>query len=106
MPFCAAWGASEYSPGPLRIEAKSRMEHSHQGIADKIGFWRDTEYAHAPLPAIADILGWGVDKGATTLLMPISSRRELLKLLDELAMKLSIDFYADSPDALLKGIAD
>jgi len=82
------------------------MEHSHQGIADKIGFWRDTEYAHAPLPAIADILGWGVDKGATTLLMPISSRRELLKLLDELAMKLSIDFYADSPDALLKGIAD
>jgi ATP-dependent Lon protease len=41
--------------------------------------------------AVAEL---AVEKGAVTLLMPISSRRQLLDLPDELATKISIEFYA------------
>jgi len=41
------------------------------------------------------------EKGAATLLMPISSRRQLFDLPDELATKINIEFYADTTDALL-----
>ncbi|MBI4525347.1 MAG: hypothetical protein HY695_16215 [Deltaproteobacteria bacterium] len=47
-----------------------------------------------------------VEKGAATLLMPISARRQLFELPDELATKVSIDFYADPKDAFLKGLAE
>jgi ATP-dependent Lon protease len=38
--------------------------------------------------------------------MPISARRQLFDLPDNLATKISIEFYADSADALLKAIAE
>jgi len=53
--------------------------------------------------AVAEL---AVEKGATTLLMPISSRRQLFELSDDMATKVSIDFYADSNDAFLKAIMD
>ncbi|MGA2385265.1 MAG: protease Lon-related BREX system protein BrxL [Candidatus Bathyarchaeia archaeon] len=45
-----------------------------------------------------------VEKGATSLLMPISSRRQLIDLPDELATKIAIQFYSDARDALVKAI--
>lgn len=53
--------------------------------------------------AVAEL---AVEKGATTLLMPISSRRQLFDLPDEMATKINIDFYADAKDALIKAIVD
>jgi len=53
--------------------------------------------------AVAEL---AVEKGATTLLMPISSRRQLFELPDELATKVSIEFYADPKDAFLKGLVE
>ena len=47
-----------------------------------------------------------VEKGATTLLMPVSSRRDLVDLSDDMATKIDIQFYADVRDALLKALAD
>jgi len=47
-----------------------------------------------------------VEKGATTLLIPISARRQLNELSDEMAMKLSILYYADAREALLKALTD
>jgi ATP-dependent Lon protease len=47
-----------------------------------------------------------IEKGATTLLMPISSRRQLFDLPDEMATKINIEFYADATDALVKAIVD
>jgi len=47
-----------------------------------------------------------VDKKATGLLMPISSRKQLFELPDELATRINIEFYADAPDALLKAVMD
>ncbi|MEO5341344.1 MAG: BREX system Lon protease-like protein BrxL [Magnetococcus sp. MYC-9] len=47
-----------------------------------------------------------VEKGATALLMPVSCRRPLIDLSDDMATKVDIQFYADARDALLKSILD
>jgi ATP-dependent Lon protease len=38
--------------------------------------------------------------------MPISSRRQLFDLPDEMATKINIEFYADAPDAFMKAIVE
>lgn len=45
-----------------------------------------------------------LEKGATTLLIPISARAQLNELTDDIAMKLTILYYADSREALLKAL--
>ena len=57
-----------------------------------------------PIPAAVAELA--VEKGATQLLMPISSRRQLLDLPDDMATKVNIVFYADPADAFLKALID
>ncbi|WP_412062128.1 BREX system Lon protease-like protein BrxL [Rubrivirga sp. IMCC45206] len=47
-----------------------------------------------------------VEKGAETLLMPVSARRQLLDLSDDMAARLNVQFYTDARDALLKALAD
>ena len=57
-----------------------------------------------PVPvAVAEL---AVEKGATTLLMPISSRKQLFDLSGDMATKVSIEFYSDAVDAFLKAIMD
>jgi len=46
------------------------------------------------------------EKGAKSLLLPVSCRRQLFDLSDDLATKLDIEFYQDSRDALLKALAE
>jgi ATP-dependent Lon protease len=46
------------------------------------------------------------EKGATALLMPVSARKQLLDLPDELATQIDIQFYADARDALLKALVE
>jgi predicted ATP-dependent Lon-type protease len=41
-----------------------------------------------------------------TLLIPISARRQLNNLSDEMATKIMILFYADAREALIKALAD
>lgn len=47
-----------------------------------------------------------VEKGAKSLLLPVSCRRQLFDLSDEMATKLDIEFYQDGRDALLKALTD
>ena len=47
-----------------------------------------------------------IEKGAETLLVPISARRQLNDLSDEMAMKLSILYYADAREALIKALGE
>lgn len=47
-----------------------------------------------------------VEKGATSLLMPVACRRRLFDLSDDMATKIDIQFYSDARDALLKSIGD
>lgn len=53
--------------------------------------------------SIAEI---AVEKGATILLMPVSTRRQLIDLPDETATKIDIQFYLDAKDALIKAMVE
>jgi ATP-dependent Lon protease len=46
-----------------------------------------------------------IEKGASSILMPISGRRQLNDLPDDLAAKITIHYYLDARDALLKALA-
>ncbi len=47
-----------------------------------------------------------IDKQAQTLLMPVSARRLLNDLPDELWTKINIEFYKDGPDGVFKALMD
>ena len=83
----------------------SLIERSVKGgiiIVGVLNLGGSIELLHNPV-AIAEL---AVDKQATSLLMPISSRRALFELPDDMATKINIDFYSDSQDALMKSILD
>jgi ATP-dependent Lon protease len=58
------------------------------------------------LPNAVMIAEAAIDKRATTLLIPISARRALFELPDELATKISVEFYADAADAVFKSMVE
>lgn len=71
-------------------------------IAGEIALGGSIEPIHNPV-TIAEI---AVEKGATALLMPVTCRRQLFDLSDDMATKIDIQFYSDAKDALLKAIAE
>ncbi|MDE0509861.1 MAG: BREX system Lon protease-like protein BrxL [Gammaproteobacteria bacterium] len=52
------------------------------------------------------IIEVAVEKGADTVLMPVSARRQLFELSDDMATRVNIQFYSDTPDALLKALLE
>lgn len=58
------------------------------------------------IPNPVGVAELAIEKGANTLLMPISSRRQLFDLPDEMATKINIEFYGDVPDSLLKSVIE
>lgn len=59
-----------------------------------------------PVHSAVTIAEIAVEKGATALLIPVTCRRQLLDLSDEMATKVDIQFYSDARDALLKAIQE
>jgi len=53
--------------------------------------------------ALAEV---AVEKGATTLLVPISARRQLNDLSDDMATRISLLYYSDAREALIKALGD
>ena len=47
-----------------------------------------------------------IEKGAVTLLAPISARRQLNELSDDMATRISILYYGDAREALAKALGD
>lgn len=60
------------------------------------------EPVHNPV----DLVELAMEKGAVSVLLPVSSRRALIDLSDEVATKVQVLFYADAADALRKAIND
>lgn len=54
----------------------------------------------------AAIVELAAEKGATTLLMPVATRRDVANVSDDIAAKVDVRFYTDARDAFLKAIAD
>ena len=59
-----------------------------------------------PIHNAVSVAELAVERGATTLLIPISARKQLNELSDDMATKLSIRYYADASEALLKALGD
>jgi ATP-dependent Lon protease len=59
-----------------------------------------------PLYNAVSIAELAVEKGAAILLLPVSARRQLNDLSDDMATKISVIFYADARDALLKALGE
>ena len=57
-----------------------------------------------PLKNAVAMAELAVEKGALTALMPVSARKQLFDLSDDMATKINIQFYSDPQDALLKSI--
>lgn len=58
------------------------------------------------IPNAVRIAELAIDKQAQTLLMPVSARRQLNELPDELWTRISIEFYKDSADAVFKALVE
>lgn len=59
-----------------------------------------------PLPNIVRIAELAVEKQAATLLLPVTARRQLNDLADDVWTKISIEFYRDAADAAFKALED
>ncbi|TAK20616.1 MAG: hypothetical protein EPO26_16430 [Chloroflexota bacterium] len=59
-----------------------------------------------PVFNIVSVAELAAEKGAMALLVPISTRRQLIDLSDDVAARLQITFYADARDALEKALLD
>ena len=59
-----------------------------------------------PIHNAVNITEIAVEKGAMSLLMRVSCRKQLIDLSDEMATKIDIQFYSDARDALLKAILE
>jgi ATP-dependent Lon protease len=54
----------------------------------------------------ASVVELAAEKGATTLLMPVATRRDVMNVSDEVAAKVDVRFYTDDRDAFLKAISE
>ena len=59
-----------------------------------------------PVYNAVSIVELAVEKGATAVLMPVTSRRQLNDLSDDMATKVDVQFYSDGRDALLKTLVE
>ena len=71
-------------------------------IVGEINLGGSIEPVHNPV-TIAEM---AVEKGASALLMPVSCRRQLLDLSDDMATKIAVQFYSDARDALIKSLVE
>ncbi len=58
------------------------------------------------LPNAVQIAELAIDKQAQKLLMPVSARKQLNDLPDDLWTKISIEFYKDAADAVFKALLE
>lgn len=85
--------------------AGSLLERHTRGgtlVAGALNLGGSIEPLHNPV-AMAEL---AVDKGAASILMPVSARRALVDLPDDVWTKLGVKFYTDGVDAVFKAIED
>lgn len=103
--FDAAKGGDKLGVAALIALSTALLKKSVRGglvVVGEINLGGSIEPVHNAV-TIAEI---AIEKGATVLLMPVGSRRQLMELSDEMATKVDIQFYSDARDALLKGMSE
>jgi ATP-dependent Lon protease len=102
--FDSARSGSAVGVGVLLALCSSLLQKSIKGgfaVTGGLNLGGSIETIFNPV-AVVEI---AIEKGAASILMPISSRRQLNDLPDDLAAKITIHYYLDARDALLKALA-
>jgi ATP-dependent Lon protease len=102
--FDSAKSGAAVGVGVLLALCSSLLQKSIKGgfvVTGGLNLGGSIETIYNPV-AVVEI---AIEKGAASILMPISSRRQLNDLPDDLAAKITILYYLDARDALLKALA-
>jgi ATP-dependent Lon protease len=97
-------GASLGVPALLAL-AGALLEKSHKGgliIVGGINLGGTID----PVYNAVSVVELAIEKGAATVLMPVSARKQLNDLSDDMATKVDVVYYADARDALLKAVLE
>jgi len=103
--FDSAKSGSGVGVGVLLALCSSLLQKSIKGglmVTGGLNLGGSIETIFNPVSAVEI----AVEKGANSMLMPISSRRQLNDLPDDMAAKITILYYLDARDALLKALVD
>jgi len=103
--FDSAKAGSKLGVSSLIALCTSILKKSVRGgliIVGEINLGGSIEPVHNSVN-IAEI---AIEKGANALLIPVTCRRQLVDLSDDMATKIDIQFYSDARDALLKAIVE
>jgi ATP-dependent Lon protease len=103
--FDSAKTGSQLGVAALLAFCSALLRKSIRGgliVVGEINLGGSIEPVHNPV-TLAEI---AVEKGAGALLVPVSCRRQLLDLSDDMATKIDIQFYKDARDALLKAVGE
>ena len=101
--FDAAKSGAELGIPALLALCSALLEKSLQGGLITVGAL-NLGGGIDPLYNAVEIAELAVEKWASTLLVPISARKQLNELSDEMATKLTILYYSDAREALIKAL--
>ena len=59
-----------------------------------------------PIYNAVSIIELAVDKGAQKIIIPVAARKQLFDMPDELATRITVVYYADAKDAILKALSE
>lgn len=103
--FDAAKTGSKLGIAALIALSSSLLKRSVRGgliVVGEINLGGSIEPIHNPV-TLVEI---AVEKGASAILMPVTCRKQLIDLSDEMATRVDVQFFQDARDALLKALAD
>lgn len=103
--FDAAKSGAKLGVAALMALCSALLRKSIKGgiiIVGELNLGGSIETVHNPV-SIVEI---AIEKGASKLLMPVSTRKQLIDLSDEMATKIDIQFFSDARDALLKALVE
>ena len=103
--FDAAKSCAQVGVGVLTALCSALLGKSLKGgliMAGGINLGGSIEPIHNPI----DVVELALEKGANIVMMPVSCRRPLVDLSDDVATKVQVLYYADAPDALRKALHD
>ncbi len=101
--FDAAKSGSQVGVAVLTALCSALLGRSLKGgiiVVGGINLGGSIEPIHNPI----DVVELALEKGAATVMLPVSCRRALVDLSDEVATKVQVLFYADAADALRKAM--
>jgi ATP-dependent Lon protease len=103
--FDAARGGAGLGLGVLLALCGALLQKSIKGGLVVVGSL-NLGGSFEPIHNAVELAELAIDKGGSSLLMPITTRKQLFNLPDDMATKIDIQFYTESKEALVKSLAD